>query len=126
MAVILGKLILIKFGFFRPLHGRHRKKKGAGTYRPYETYKLCDFTIIPMERRWSSGIAKTEIGDQVLWQELCVQKKGRTDKLCSALYSSSFKNYFLNFFRDPTRPIRPVPRRNIVAGSGTGALPGSC
>lgn len=31
------------------------------------------------------------------------------------------KNYFLNFRLAPIRPIRPVPIKNKVAGSGTGA-----
>ena len=29
--------------------------------------------------------------------------------------------YFLNFFLNPAKPAKPVPKSSIVAGSGTGA-----
>ena len=36
-----------------------------------------------------------------------------------AFLSSNNNNYFLNFLLNPVSPIRPEPRRSMVAGSGT-------
>jgi hypothetical protein len=32
------------------------------------------------------------------------------------------RDYFFFFLRTPARPIKPVPNRSMVAGSGTGAV----
>ena len=50
----------------------------------------------------------------LLWE---CNKKGRATRPCLIDYLNA---YPLNFFLNPTRPIMPVKRRNMVDGSGTG------
>ena len=35
-------------------------------------------------------------------------------------FKRTITSYYLNFLLNPARPIRPKPRRSMVAGSGTG------
>lgn len=48
-------------------------------------------------------------------------KRQTSSKIVYEIYLSA---YVMDFFllTNPTRPIKPVPRRSIVAGSGIGAV----